>query len=231
MLRHQHPSASMNITRDNHATAGQSIIHTSSSIYQQPYTYTLGPLTNNSVSVVEDSGTEDVEASHYMSKLFDNDRDCLVSARLPEDAVASSTNRKRRRQSTETSAGRRGLDPVQANICSEEIGKSLYLSFFAGCHASMPIYDPEYDTWSSLAKDSPLSLAVILFVAQRINDAKSGPSVLQGRLRAHAESFIRDLIFESDLNLRTIQALVIFASWIENPWRVTRGSSYTQCSL
>ena len=67
---------------------------------------------------------------------------------------------------------------------------TLVNSFFRYCHTYMPIYDPSHDTWEkyvtddkladriSLVADSPLSLTVLLGVAQRTKDFSGACQVL-----------------------------------------------------
>ncbi|KAK8861759.1 hypothetical protein IAR55_002582 [Kwoniella newhampshirensis] len=133
--------------------------------------------------------------------------------------------RKRKRSSTRAAVLQRGTtrrslsDPVDLGLCDEVQGKELFDLFFQGAHSFMPVYDPSQDTWQSLRRRSPFSIAAILFVGKRIQDAGKPESELQRRLREHAENIGKTTLFSPIASIEALQAMIILASWGDTGWR------------
>ncbi|WWD16319.1 hypothetical protein CI109_100745 [Kwoniella shandongensis] len=141
------------------------------------------------------------------------------------DSYPLEGRKRRRTSSTRETVLQRGTtrgslsDPVDLGMCDEVQGKELFDLFFQGAHSFMPVYDPSEDTWQSLRSRSPFSIAAILFVGKKIQDAGKPESELQRQLREHAENIGKTTLFSPIASIEALQAMIILASWGDTGWR------------
>lgn len=83
--------------------------------------------------------------------------------------------------------GETPTDPVTAGLCSAARGHRLLMTFFKFCHNSLPIFDPEWDTWDSLRGRSSLALTTVMAVGAKFEEQTNEVVELQRKLQERAE--------------------------------------------
>lgn len=100
--------------------------------------------------------------------------------------------------------------PIELGFCSEAKGRQLFQIFMDGAAVYVPIFEPGVDTWESLLLRSPFSVTVLMYVGAKIEDAGGQPSVLQNKLKDHAEKIGMHTLFTPVARIEVLQGMSVF---------------------
>lgn len=84
-----------------------------------------------------------------------------------------------------------------------------------GSNPYLPLFDPTLDTFESIQASSPFLVVTILSVSSR-ND--SNLRSLSKAIQEEAHRLAAASLFESPVQLETVQAMLILAAWSEKSW-------------
>ncbi|KAE8386272.1 C6 zinc finger domain protein [Aspergillus alliaceus] len=103
-------------------------------------------------------------------------------------------------------------DFISNDLMTADEAMSCFRTFFQGCDRYIPIFDPEFDTFSSVRTRSSILLNAICTIGSRV-ETKHG-SQMSDLLHAELKRWINVVIQNKTLNcLESIQALLIVACY------------------
>jgi hypothetical protein len=98
---------------------------------------------------------------------------------------------------------------VEKGLVSDTEARSLYNTFFSGCHYFVPLFDPAYDTYEGLKERTPFCFDAILAVAAKIRDPRG--EVFHSCLE-EAQGMARSTLFQPVVKKEAVQGEF-------SPWR------------
>ncbi|KAH8816696.1 hypothetical protein F5884DRAFT_230180 [Xylogone sp. PMI_703] len=108
------------------------------------------------------------------------------------------------------------LDASFGEIMSGSLGRELYEVYFARCNVALPLFDPVYDTFDSLQRRSPLCSSAIVSVAALLLSKSSKMNKIHDHFREEADRSAAQTLFRRQLDLETVQGLVVLAAYSEH---------------
>ncbi|TFK20959.1 hypothetical protein FA15DRAFT_646276 [Coprinopsis marcescibilis] len=107
---------------------------------------------------------------------------------------------------------------VEKGMVSEQEARELFSIFFGGCHLFIPLFDPAYDTYESLAERSPWTFDAILAIAAKIRSGNGPLSQTFYQCLDEAQGIARSSLFGPVVRKEAVQGMLLLAAWSTNGW-------------
>ncbi len=109
-------------------------------------------------------------------------------------------------------------DVVALGLVQEQEAKQLFDLFFEGCHAFIPIFDLERDTWDGLRDRSPFLISSIVAIGARVRDGGGPVSETQRLALEHSRKIAISTLFTPVCRIEAVQAMILIAAFNDTGW-------------